>query len=187
MGLTTADSYYLKAKAATGGFISDWGEVCEALNYALSYDENHGASLCLLAKIYAKNLSLFDKAYECFDKLIAADMDYVEVYPLYAKYLIWGGEIERAQKLIEFASSIKAIDKSQLFWLSSYIEDIKGNYKKSLKRLKKAKTVIYNESYFNFMEDEEQRIKKKIKLLKTKKKKKKKKKSSRKKYLKKKN
>lgn len=39
MGLTLADSYYLKAKAATGGFCSDWEEVCEALNYALSYDD----------------------------------------------------------------------------------------------------------------------------------------------------
>lgn len=181
MGLTTADSYYLKAKAACGGFASDWGEVCEALNYALSYDENHGASLCLLGKIYAKNLSLFDKAYECFDKLIAADMNYVEVYPLYAKYLIWGGEIERAEKLIKFALSIKAIDESQLHWLSSYIEDTKGNYKRSLRHLKKAKTVIYNESYFNFMEDEERRIKKKIKLLKQKNKKSKKKRCKKKK------
>ena len=176
MGLTTADSYYLKAKAATGGFVSDWGEVCEALNYALSYDENHGASLCLLGKIYAKKLFLYDKAYECFDKLIAAQMNYVEAYPLYIKYLIWGGEIQRAEKLIEFAFSIKAIDVSQLFWLSSYIEDTKGNYKKSLKFLKKAKTVIYNECYFSFMENEERRIKKKIKLLKPKKKKAKKRK-----------
>ncbi|MBL4662902.1 MAG: hypothetical protein JKY22_04955 [Flavobacteriaceae bacterium] len=182
MGLTTADNYYLKAKAACGDYSSDWGEACEASNYALSYDENHGASLCLLGEIYAKHLSQFDKAYECFDRLIATNINYVEVYPLYAKYLIWGDEIKRAEKLVEFALSIKAIDESQLHWLSAYIEETKGNYKKSLKYLKKAKTLTYNEYYFGFMEDEEQRIKKKIKLLKPKKKSK----SSRKKYAKKK-
>ena len=41
MGLTIADSYYLKAKGAIFGWFSDWNEACESLNYALSYDENH--------------------------------------------------------------------------------------------------------------------------------------------------
>ncbi len=176
MGLTTADSYYLKAKAATGGFVSDWEEVCEGLNYALSYDENHCASLCLLGEIYAKNLSMHEQAYECFDRVIAVDTNYEDVYPIYIKYLIWANEIERAEKLIDFALSIKTIDGGQLLWLSSYAEEIKGNYKKCLKILKKAKLKVYNDHYFEFMEEEERRIKKKIKLEKPKKTKKSKKK-----------
>jgi tetratricopeptide (TPR) repeat protein len=165
MGLTLADSYYLKAKAATSGFCSDWGEVCEALNYALSYDENHCASLCFLGKIYAENLSQYTNAFECFDKVIAFDTNFIDVYPMYVKYLIWADEIERAEKLIDFAETIKAIDNSQLFWLKAYIEDVRGNYKLSLKLLKKAKINIYNEYYFDFMDDEKRRIKKKIAIL----------------------
>jgi len=180
MGLTTADSYYLKAKAACGGFASDWGEVSEALNYALSYDENHEASLCLLGEIYAKNLVLYDQAFECFDKLIAANMNYVAVYPKYVLYLIWAHEYERAKQLIEFAMTVEGVDTSQLLWMSSYIEETQGNYKQSLKFLKEAKKKIYNDYYFGFMDDEADRIKKKIKLDKPKKKKSKKKKSKKK-------
>jgi len=181
MGLTTADSYYLKAKAACGGFASDWEEVCEALNYALSYDENHEASLCLLGDIYAKHLGMYAQAFECFDKLIAANADYVETYPRYILYLIWNYDMERAAKLIDFAFTIKGVDKSKLAWLSSYIEETKGNYKQSLKHLKVAKKNVYNDYYFGFMEDEASRIKKKIKLDKPKKKKSRKKKRSKKK------
>lgn len=180
MGLTLADSYYLKAKAATSGFCSDWGEVCEALNYALSYDENHCASLCFLGKVYAENLSQYQNAFECFDKVIAIDINFIDVYPMYAKYLIWADEIERAEKLIEFAQKVKAIDNAQLFWLKAYIEDVKGNYKFSLSYLKKAKLNVYNDYYFDFMNDEKSRIKRKIKLIKVKEKTKKKVKSSKK-------
>lgn len=164
MGLTLADSYYLKAKAATGGFSSDWEEVCEALNYALSYDENHCASLCLLGEIYARHLSMPDKAFECFDKVIAIDTNYEDVYPMYIKYLIWNNKIDRAKKLIAFSQTIKTIDKAEIHWLSSCIEETLGNYKMCLKVLKKAKKHCYNDYYFDFMIDEQKRIEKKMKL-----------------------
>jgi len=164
MGLTIADSYYLKARAATSGYDNSWEEVCEALNYALSYDENHCPSLCLLGEIYVYQLSMQEKAWECFDKIIAINSDYIDVYPIYAKYLIWNNEIERAEKLIEFAHSIHNIDDAQLHWLSSYSAETQCKYKKSLKYLKKAKTAIYNDHFISFIEDEEKRIRKKIKL-----------------------
>lgn len=164
MGLTLADSYYLKAKASSGGFIPDWGEVTESLNYALSYDENHCPSLYFLGKIYAEKLSQFQNAFECFDKIIGIDTNYTDVYPIYIKYLIWQEEIERAEKLIRFAEKIKAIDVSRIYWLKSYIEDVRGNYKESIKLLKKAQVHIYNEYYFDFMDEEKKRIKQKIKL-----------------------
>ena len=172
MGLTIADNYYLKAKGAISGFYCDWNEACESLNYALSYDENHCPSLCLLAKIYVEYMSEFGKAFECFDKVIAANPDYKDAYPSYIMYLIWADENERAETLIAFALSIKGIDTGRLNWLSSYINETKGDYKKSLEHLKAAKKVIYNDYYYSFMGDEEKRIKKKIALDKPKKKKK---------------
>lgn len=181
MGLTLADSYYLKAKAATTGFCSDWEEVCESLNYALSYDENHCASLCLLGEIYAKHLSLPDKAFECFDRVIAIDTSYEGVYYLYIKYLIWNRKLDRAGKLIDFALNIESIDKAQIKWLSSYIEETLGNYEACLEDLKEAKRHCYNDHYFDFMVDEQKRIEKKIKLNKTKDASKKSKKSKKKK------
>lgn len=164
MGLTLADSYYLKAKASTGGFCDDWEAVCEALNYALSYDENHSASLCLLGEIYARNLAMPDKAFDCFDKIIANDTEYHEVYHTYARYLIWYDEIDRAEKLVAFAHTIKTVSKGSLLWTSACIEETKENYKKGLSFLKKAKRHCYNDGYFSFMENEEKRFKKKIRL-----------------------
>ena len=173
MGLTLADSYYLKAKGAMNGWCSDWEDVCEALNYALSYDENHCASLCLLGKIYAEYLSMPKEAFTCFDKVIAIDTNYEEVYPIYVKNLIINNEMNRAIKLISFSQSIKTIDKAQMYWLSSYLNETQGNYKVCLEALKDAKRHCYNDYYFNFMNDEDKRIKKKIELEKPKKKKKK--------------
>lgn len=170
MGLTLADSYYLKAKAATGGFCSDWEHVCEALNYALSYDENHSASLCLLGEVYARNLAMPEKAFECFDKIIANDTQFQEVYSTYARYLVRYDEIDRAKKLVAFAHTIKTVPKGRLLWVSAYIEETQEHYKEGLSLLKKAKKQSYTYDYFSFIEDEEQRIKKKIKLNKKKKK-----------------
>ncbi|WP_299323811.1 hypothetical protein [uncultured Maribacter sp.] len=115
MGLTITDTYYLKAKAASD---YDWDEVCESLNYALSYDENHCAALCLLGKVYGANLNQYEKAFYCFDRVIAIDSHYLGVYPLYVKYLIWADEIERANKLIAFSLTLKGISKGNIFWLS---------------------------------------------------------------------
>ncbi|MEO1033849.1 MAG: tetratricopeptide repeat protein, partial [Bacteroidota bacterium] len=171
MGLTIADAYYLKAKGASCGFFSDWDEVCENLNYALSYDETHCPSLMLLGEIYASNMIMYDKAYECFDKVISIDPKNTEVYGTYVKYLIWANDVERAEKLLVFALTLKEIDKAYLLWLSSYLEDVRGNYKVSLKFLKEAKKYCYSDAYFGFMQNEEKRIKKKIDLEKPKKKK----------------
>lgn len=161
MGLTIADTYYLKAKAASG---YDWDEVCESLNYALSYDENHCAALCLLGKVYARNLNQYAEAFSCFDKVIAVDTDYINVYPLYATYLIWADEIEKAYRLIEFALSIKGIDKAQLYCISAYALETKGYYKVALQHLKEAKRLTYNNDYMAFIVDEKNRIKKKLKM-----------------------
>lgn len=170
MGLTIADTYYLKAKAASG---YDWDEVCESLNYALSYDENHCAALCLLGKVYARNLNQYSEAFACFDRVIAIDTYYIDVYPLYAKYLIWADETEKAFRLIEFALSIKGIDKAQLYCISAYALETNGNYKVALQHLKEAKRLTYNNDYMFYIVDEENRIKKKLKLDKYKVKKKK--------------
>lgn len=166
MGLTLADSYFLKAKGAIEGHHNDWEEVCESLNYALSYDKSHCASLCLLGDIYAKHLIDYEKAFDCFDKVIAYDNMYLEVYSLYGKYLIWSDEVERAQKLILFAFTLKGIDKSEMYWLSAYALETRGQYKLSLKMLKKAELENYNGNYTYFLKEERKRVKDKVRLVK---------------------
>lgn len=164
MGLTLADTYYLKAKAATQGYYQDWEAVTESINYAISYDADHCPSLCLLGEVYAQKLGQFDLAFNCFDKVIGIDNTYEEVYPLYGKYLIWANQITRAKKLIGFGLSMASSNKGDLLWLLAYAEESVGRYHKALKQLKRAKKHTFNDRYFSFLEDEERRIRKKIKL-----------------------
>lgn len=165
MGLTLADSYFLKAKGAVEGHHNDWEEACESLNYALSYDKNHCASLCLLGNIYAEHFMNYEKAFDCFDKVIAIDITFLKVYGLYAKYLIWFGQIEKSQKLIAFAFTQKGIDKSEMYWLSAYALETIGKYTIALQQLKKAKLESYNENHIWFLKEEIKRVKSKIKLV----------------------
>lgn len=170
MGLNIADQYYLKAKGAMSGFCSDWEEVCEALGYAISYDDQHCASLCLLGKIQAEYLGDYISAFENFDKCIAANINYNAVYPLYSRMLIWADELPRAKQLIAFAKNIKGASMPELLSCESYIYEVEKKYTKSLKCLKQAKTHVYNDDYMYYIENEMSRVRKKLKKAKKKRK-----------------
>ncbi len=180
MGITIADTYYLKAKGAYYGYTSDLEGACEALNYALSYDEKHNASLCLLGEIYAQQLGMPEKAFEYFDQIIANDVNYVEMYPIYIRFLIQNYELDRAENLLQFALKLKQADKANLYGLYGFLEEKKENFKKALQYFKNAKKYSFN-GYFNTcMEEEVERVKKKRKLFETKKSSKKRKKNKKK-------
>ena len=117
-----------------------------------------------MGEIYAKNLHQFSEAFACFDQVIAINSSYLEVYPIYAKYLIWAEEQKKAKKLIDFALNLKGVGRGSLLQLSAYISETQGAYKASLRFLKAAKKESYNDSFFGYIEDEEQRVKKKRKL-----------------------
>jgi hypothetical protein len=182
MALQIADQYYLKAKSAMSGFCSDWGEVCESLNYAISHDETHCPSLILLGKIYTEYLYDFEEGFSYFDAVIVANTNYTAVYPTYIKALIWNEDLEQAQKLIDFSLTIKAIDKASIFWLQAYVLEVKKDYKKGIKFLKEAKKETFNDHFSDYLDEEKKRLKAKLEELKPKKKmsKKKKKKSKKK-------
>lgn len=162
MTLNIADQYYLKAKGAMAGYCSDWEEACEAIGYAISYDEYHCPSLCLLGEIQAEYLQNFEAAFESFDKCIASDVNYTEVYPNYIKYLLWANELSRAKQVLAFAKTIKGVSLARLFWCEAYLFEIEKKYKKALKCLANAKKVTYANDFIYFLQDEEHRIQKKL-------------------------
>ncbi len=167
MALQIADKYYLKAKDSV---CYDWEEACDALNYAISYDEAHCPSLTLLGTIYAKHLNNLEEAFIYFDKVIATDANYAEVYPEYIKALIWANQLDKAQKIIDFALNIKTIDKPLVLWCQAYMHEVKENYKDGVSCIKEAKKVTYNDSFRDFLDREKSRLKAKLEELKPKKK-----------------
>lgn len=90
-------------------------------------------------------------------------------------------DYEEAQKLIDFALTIKGINKSEIFVKKAILLEAQQEFKKALKEIKNAKLTTLQFAYDSDITEVEKRIKGKIELLENKKKPKKSKKDSKKK------
>ena len=86
-------------------------ETTEALDYALSYDAKNVAALCLYARVEAEQLYNYEAAKNYFEEALAVNMEAVAVYPHYIDTLLLNEDYEEASKLIDFALSVKGINK----------------------------------------------------------------------------
>ena len=71
-------------------------------------------------------------------------------------------DLEEAKKLIDFALTIKGIDKAVLYVKKAVFFEIKKEYKKALKELKLAKEYCYNNDFMAGINSEKERIKGKL-------------------------
>ncbi|MBQ4820725.1 hypothetical protein [Aquimarina sp. MMG016] len=137
-------------------------EAVESLNYALSYDDKNPIALCLMGQIYAENLRNYETAKEYYQQALAEDMYALDVYPKYINVLLWNEDYEEAEKLIDFALTLKGTDKAVLYLKKGIFFEQKRAYKKALKALKKAKEHTYNNYFISDIEGDEKRIKDKM-------------------------
>lgn len=93
----------------------------EALDYALSYDEKNTTALCLYARIEAEQLQNYEAAKNYFQEALAINIDAVAVYPYYLETLLLNEDYEEASKLIDFALTIKGINKMAILLKKSTI------------------------------------------------------------------
>ncbi len=156
-------------------------EAVESLNYALSYDDKNPIALCLMGQIYAENLRNYEIAKEYYQQALAEDMYALDVYPKYIDVLLWNEDYKEAERLIDFALTLKGTDKAILYLKKGILFEQKKQYKKALKLLKIAKVHTYNNYFMSDIEGDEKRIKDKMPKNKKNPKKKKTKKSKKKK------
>ncbi|WP_278022042.1 hypothetical protein [Flavobacterium ginsengisoli] len=90
-------------------------ETIESLDYAFSYDSKNTMVLCLYGRIQAEQLMNYEEAKSYFQEALAINIHALEVYPYYLQTLIVNGDYEEAQKLIDFALTIKGINKAMIF------------------------------------------------------------------------
>jgi tetratricopeptide (TPR) repeat protein len=102
------------------------------------------------------------------------------VYSKYILVLIWNEDYEEAQKLIDFAFTIKGLNKGEVHLYQGQLFENLQAYKKALKALKKAKLFGYNDGFISHINSEISRIKNKMNPKKKKSKRKKKKKNKKK-------
>jgi len=156
-------------------------ETIESLDYAFSYDAKNTMVLCLYGRIQAEQLLNYEEAKNYFQEALAINIHALEVYPYYLHALILNEDYEEAQKLIDFALTIKGINKSEIFVKKAIFLEAQQEFKKALKEIKNAKLTTLQFAYDSDIMEVEKRINGKIELLEKKKKSKKSKRDSKKK------
>jgi tetratricopeptide (TPR) repeat protein len=156
-------------------------ETIESLDYAFSYDAKNTMVLCLYGRIQAEQLLNYDEAKSYFQEALAINIHALEVYPHYLQTLILNEDYEEAQKLIDFALTIKGINKSDIYVKKAILYEAQQQFKDALKEIKNAKLCTLQFAFDSDIAEVEKRIKAKIDLIENKKKPKKSKKDSKKK------
>ena len=141
-------------------------QVTEALNFAISYDNDHAGAHCILGKLNLYQLGKYREAEDHFEKALASDIENTETYYAYAELLIQIDEFGRAKKLIKYAYKIKGISVWRLRYYEGLIAEIKGDYLKAKKCMKLAYAKSYRKYERVFLKDELERVKSKMKSLK---------------------
>ncbi|MBX2828564.1 MAG: hypothetical protein KTR22_10380 [Flavobacteriaceae bacterium] len=136
-------------------------ETMEALNYALSYDPKSTEALYLMAQVYAFQLKDYEAAKGYFESLMAIDMNMSKIYPDYIWVLIRNEDYPEAQRLLEFAFTVKATDKALLRLLQGQLLESQNVLKASLAAFEKAKEEGGNAQFISFVKGEIERVKEK--------------------------
>jgi len=145
-------------------------ETIESLDYAFSYDSKNTMVLCLYGRIQAEQLMNYEEAKTYFQEALAINIYALEVYPYYLQTLILNEDYEEAHKLIEFALTIKGINKSEIYVKKALLLEAQQKFQDALKEIKYAKLYSVQHNYDSGISDLEKRIKGKIEVLQDKKK-----------------
>jgi tetratricopeptide (TPR) repeat protein len=156
-------------------------ETIESLDYAFSYDAKNTMVLCLYGRIQAEQLWNYEEAKNYFQEALAINIHALEVYPYFLQTLILNEDYKEAQKLIDFALTIKGINKSEIYIKKAILFEAQLRFKDALTAIKNAKLYTLQFAFESDIMEVEKRIKSKIDLLKNKKKSNKCKKDSKKK------
>ncbi|WP_243839355.1 hypothetical protein [Flavobacterium sp. S87F.05.LMB.W.Kidney.N] len=136
--------------------------------------------MCLYARIQAEQLMNYEEAKSYFQQALAINIHALEVYPYYLQTLIVNEDYEEAEKLIDFALTVKGINKSEIYIKKAILLEVQHKFKDALKEIKQAKLHSIQHDYDSGISEVEKRIKGKLDLLKKKKDKKTKKDSKKK-------
>lgn len=164
----TKNKYYFEAVDNYPYYLAD---CLEALNYALAYDPQDADSLCLMGRIHSEVLKDYETAKAYFEEALQNNIGNINTPKYYISCLLNNEDYDQAEKLIEFASKLKGIDKTDLFCSQSLLFEKKGDFKKALKSLKEAKKTSLTQSMTDKLKEKEKFIRSKMPESKKKKKK----------------
>jgi len=153
-----ANLYVFKALEA---YPWELAKAVESLNYALSYEPENVRALCLMAKVHSEQLGDNEAAKNLYERALTVRLDIPQVYPEYIQLLLENEDFTEAQKLIDFASTVKGIDKGGIKVLQAQLFEINGTFEAAEKILKEAQDVGLNADFILFVDGELERVTKK--------------------------
>ncbi len=159
--MKTIDKYLFKA---LDYYPYSLEETVEALDYALSYDRENTTALCLYGRLYAEQLQEFDTAKSYFQDALAINIHAVSVYPHYIETLILNEDLDEAAKLIEFAMTVKGMNKVMLLQQKTTLLEKQHLFKQALKTIEEIKLLDMTNEITHF-EKLEKRLRFKKELL----------------------
>lgn len=154
-----ATNYYIKAKDS---YPFELNEAIEALEYALSYDEEHAGAHCLMGRYYSEHEYNYKEAFYHFERALFYDLEHVETYLYYTLALIEYGEYDKAKKVISYGKKIPGVNLANMIYRRALIHERKGKLYKAKEKLKKAMNVSCSNYNIDFYNDELNRVKEKI-------------------------
>lgn len=164
MDITLADQYYLKAENA---YPWKMETAMENLNYALSYDDAHVQSLCLLGKLYMFQLKNYELASVVFNQALKADLNHTDTYKFFTLLKIWKGDLSGAEKLANYAMKVNGMDVPIILTMKALIHEARGEYKTAKAILKQARQLSLNCDARSWIKTQHTRVKEKHALVKS--------------------
>ncbi|MFI1744869.1 tetratricopeptide repeat protein [Thalassobellus sediminis] len=133
----------------------------EALNYALSYEPENAKALCLMAKVQGEQLGNNEAAKAYYESALVSNIEMPDIYPDYIRLLVNNDDFDEAQKLIDFAMTIKGIDKAGILLNQGYLFEALGEFKKAEDALHESKMYALNNDFIYFADEVITRVNKK--------------------------
>jgi tetratricopeptide (TPR) repeat protein len=118
--------------------------------------------LCLYGQVLSDQLFKYEEAKEYFQQAISININAIEVYTFYIHTLVLNEDYEEAVKLIDFALTIKGINKTEILLKKVMLLESQQEFKKALKEMKEAKLATLNSAYDYGIEETEKRLNKKL-------------------------
>lgn len=162
--MSLIDKYILQA---LDNYPYNLEETIESLGYALSYDNKNTMALCLYGRIQAEQLYNYEEAKCYFEQALGINTMAIEVYIPYIQTLILNEDYAEADKLINFALTIKGINKIEVLNKKILLLEVQNKFKEALEVIIELKLKTLDIECNNQIEAIEKRLKAKVDLLKT--------------------
>ena len=160
MGITIADTYYIKA---LDNYPYNLEEMLENVNYALSYDNEHPEANTLMARFYTNEVPKYDLAKEYAQRALSSDPNCIEAFKALAVVLMYSGELQELKKVVGYVSTLREANKYYFEGLLAQTYEAKGKLSKAKKILKNATHLCVYDDTLESLQNQLSRVKKKLK------------------------